>query len=148
MGKLETYLDLKSKMDEAAKNGKLKPNEVLALQEVNYRIDVLQTFKAFCNTAPVTDNKEALCFHFTLTQKYIENVISERKIGIKGDDKLKEKRQTAEASLRKVVNDGVRKFRSYAPSTKEKYRRDVCDYIVNVLSVWFPYRDQYVAINL
>ena len=148
MGKLETYLELKSKMDAKASENKLPLNGVLALQELNYRIDVLGTLKTLCNTAPITEDKHALCFHFELTQKYIENLIAERKIGVKANDELAKKRATAEENLKKVVNSGVKKFKFYRPTSDDKYKKDVSEYIVNVLTVWFPFRDQYVSINL
>lgn len=40
---------------------------------------VLETFRAICNTAPITSETEVIKKHFRITDSYINFVISERR---------------------------------------------------------------------
>ena len=63
----------------------MQTRENLALQELNYRISVLETFQAFAKDAPLGLKVEDLSYHYQLVDAYIKSVLSERQFGAKTD---------------------------------------------------------------
>ena len=63
--------------------GCLPLDELLFVQELNYRISVLETFQNFCKTAPVTTDTRVMSFHYQLVGAYTRFLMNERKFGLK-----------------------------------------------------------------
>ena len=125
----------------------IQPRENLALQELNYRICVLETFQAFSKSAPMGMKMDDLSYHYQLVDAYIKFVLSERQFGAKTDADGKKRRETAHQSLEKVVQAGRRQFRNFSPSKPEQYSQTVGKYINALLPVWMQYRDTYINLQ-
>ena len=82
------------------------PDELLALQEMNYRICVLETFQSMLRVIPMTTDIQVIANHFQVISCYMELLLKERKFGPKMDETQKQKRDTALASLENVIRDG------------------------------------------
>ena len=128
--------------------GKLPPELLLSVQELNYRIGVIETFQSFCKTAPVTTDGKVLCFHYQLVDAYIQLLLAERKFGVKTDEAGMKRRQTAETSLQRVVQDKRKQFSSFKASTPEQYKNTVLKMINTFLPIWMQFRETYVQIRL
>ena len=126
----------------------LPPEELLQLQELNYRICVLVTFQAFCNSAPITMDIRVMGYHFQLVDAYVRFLLTERKFGPKTDEEGKKKQATAFTSLQSVVQDGRKRFSSFSAGTQEQYKSSISQYINTVLPVWMQYRNTYININV
>lgn len=122
--------------------------DLLGMQELNYRICVLETFQAFCQSAPITLDTHVMAYHFQLMDAYIGFIQKERKFGLKTDEEGKRKRETAHVSLQTVIQNGRKCFSSFAAVTQEQYKSCVKQYINTILPVWIQYRNTYVNINL
>lgn len=80
--------------------GCLPLDELLFVQELNYRISVLETFQNFCKTAPVTTDTRVMSFHYQLVDAYTRFLMNERKFGLKTDENGQKKRETAFSAIR------------------------------------------------
>ena len=145
---LDLYIQ---KRDELLKNMPSDEKAVahlIILSEMNYRIDVLQTCKAFVSHAPVTQELSIIQCHYQQMDAYIRFMQAERKFGWKTDERGYKKRETAASSLARVADDYRRQFASFKASSDQQYRECVQKVINTVLPVWTQYRDTYVEINI
>ena len=127
--------------------GKELPLEsVIEFQELNYRIDVLETCKALTITAPITTDVKKMGFHYQLTEKILTALTNEHKFGPAVNEDGKKKREAALSALDRVIQDGRRRFRSFKATSQEQYKDTVTKFIGAVLNVWVQYRNTYVKI--
>lgn len=145
---LNAYINLQQTMAPRAEGGVLSTEELMLYQELLYRIDVLSTIRAFCKTAPITTEINVLSSHYKLVDAYIQCMTSERKIGAPANDALKEQRATGGDSLNKIVHNSRKTFSSFCPTSQEQYKQNIGSMISAILSIWVPYRNTYININL
>ena len=141
---IEYYLQ---KQEEARKQitaGTYKPEQLLILQELNYRICVLETMRDFCRSAPITTDVRQLCPHYRVVDAYIRFLMSERQLGSKTDEDGQKKRETAMSAFSKVVQDYQRRFSSFQATTPDQYKKVIESTINAVLPVWAQYRTTYI----
>lgn len=119
---------------------------IVVYQELNYRVDVLETCKALTVTAPVTTDVNKLRYHYQLTDKVLGALTTEHKFGPTVDEEGKKKRETALSSLERVIQDGRRRFSSFRATSQEQYKETVTKFIGTVLNIWVQYRNTYVKI--
>ncbi len=141
---LELYRQRQTAIREQIAAGSLPPEELVAMQEINYRICVLETFEAFTKSAPATMDTRVMGFHFQLVDAYVRFTMEERKFGPKTDDNGKKKRETAYQSFEQVVLDGRKRFSSFKATTQEQYKTCISNYIRTILPVWMQYRNTYI----
>ncbi|MCI9192456.1 MAG: hypothetical protein HFE92_03515 [Acutalibacter muris] len=147
MSILATYREKQADFNSRIAKHTMQTKENLALQELNYRICVLETFQAFSKSAPMGMKVDDLSYHYQLVDAYIKSVLSERQFGAKTDADGKKRRETAHQSLEKVVQAGRKQFSSFAPSKPEQYSQTVGKYINALLPVWMQYRDTYINLQ-
>ena len=132
--------EIRSKIEENS----LLPEELLFMQELNYRICVLETFQSFCKSAPVTTDVKVMGYHFQMVDAYVRFVLGERRFGPKTDEEGQKKRETALGSFERVVQDGRKRFTSFKPATQEQYKTCISQYVNTILPVWMQYRNTYI----
>lgn len=147
MSVLTSYREKQSEYNSRIAKHTMQTRENLALQELNYRISVLETFQAFAKGAPMGMKVEDLSYHYQLVDTYVKSVLNERQFGAKTDSDGKKRRETAHQSLEKVVQAGRKQFASFAPSKPEQYSQAVGKYISTLLPVWMQYRDTYINLQ-
>lgn len=147
MSILATYREKQADFNSRIAKHTMQAKENLALQELNYRICVLETFQAFSKSAPMGMKVDDLSYHYQLVDAYIKFVLSERQFGAKTDADGKKRRETAHQSLEKVVQAGRKQFSSFSPSKPEQYSQTVGKYINALLPVWMQYRDTYINLQ-
>ena len=67
---LEQYRKRQNDIREQIAANSLPLDQVLIMQELNYRICVLETFESLCKSAPVTMDTKSMGFHFQLVDAY------------------------------------------------------------------------------
>lgn len=144
MSVLQTYQEKKSQINKRIATHTVQLQESLALQELNYRIDVLETFQAFTKTAPMSMEPKQLGYHYQLVDNYVKFVLTERQFGPKTDEKGQKMRATALDSFQKVVQDGRKRFASFQATKPEQYSETLNKYINTVLPLWMQYRNTYI----
>ena len=122
------------------------PDELLALQEMNYRICVLDTFQSMLRVTPITTDIQVIANHFQVISCYVELHLKERKFGPKMDETQKQKRDTALASLESVVRDGKKRFMSFTAPNPDSYKKCIGKYCSAVLPMWMQYRETYISL--
>ena len=144
---LAQYQEQQKTLLDRLDSGKLTQDKLLALQELNYRICVLQTMQAYCKSAPISTDVRQIGYHYQLVSSSLRALLSERKFGPKADDSGMKHRQTAARSLEDVFADQTRRFQSFSASSPELYRKSVQAMINTVLPVWVTYRGTYINIE-
>ena len=102
---LEQYRKRQNEIREQIAANSLPLDQMLIMQELNYRICVLETFESLCKSAPVTMDTKSMGFHFQLVDAYVRFTLNERKFGPKTDVEGQKKRETALQSFTQVVQD-------------------------------------------
>lgn len=82
---LDQYRERQEEIRSKIAENSLLPEELLIMQELNYRICVLETFQSFCKSAPVTMDVKVMGYHFQLVDAYVRFVQNERRFGLKTD---------------------------------------------------------------
>lgn len=141
---LDQYREKQNVIRSQIAENSLPLEELLRMQELNYRICVLETFQAFCKSAPVTLDTKVMGYHFQMVDAYVRYVISERRFGPKTDADGQKKRETALVSFERVVQDGKKRFSSFTAGTQEQYKTTISSYINTILPVWMQYRNTYI----
>ena len=118
---LEQYRERQNNIRAQLAANSLPPEEILLMQEINYRICVLETFEAFCKSAPVTMDTRVMGFHFQIVDAYVRFALNERKFGPKVDAVGQKKRETAYQSFEQVALDGRKRFSSFSAGTQDQY---------------------------
>lgn len=78
---LEQYRNRQNEIREQIAANSLPLDQMLIMQELNYRICVLETFESLCKSAPVTMDTKSMGFHFQLVDAYVRFTLNERKFG-------------------------------------------------------------------
>ena len=143
---LAQYVATQNEMLLQVAGNELPMESVVEYQELNYRIDVLNTCKALTITAPVTTDAQKLGYHYQLTDKVLGTLTTEHKFGPSVDEEGKKKREASLSALERVIQDGRRRFQSLNITSNEQYKKLVISFIGAVLNVWIQYRNTYVNI--
>ena len=134
----------------------LPPEKLWLLQELVYRIGVFECCKVFQLSAPNTTDAAILGPHYKLVDAYIHHLAQERQFGKRGnaattegsaDQAQQKQRETALASLNKVIGDYRRRFQSYRPGTPEQYAADIGRALQTVLPAWMQHRNCYIDVK-
>ena len=122
-------------------------DELMNLQEMNYRMCVLETFQSMLRVTPVTTDLKVIVKHFQVVYFYMELLLKERKFGPKMDEAQKQKRDTALAALEAVVHDGKERFMSFTAPSVISYKQSIGKYCNAVLPMWMQYRETYISLQ-
>lgn len=144
---IDKYISAKKALEEKASNAKLDVPQLMELQELNYRIDVLDTTRLMLMTAPASKDGKLLCHHYSLVSAYMRYLFKDRQLGNKADDELKNKRETSNEALVRVIEDGCKRFKSFKAETEDTYKKQLNEFVGNVLTIWVQYRNTYVYLK-
>lgn len=143
---LAEYVAAQDEMLIKVAGNELPLESVIEFQELNYRVDVLETCKALTVTAPITTDVKKLGYHYQLTEKVLTALTTEHKFGPAVNEEGKKKREAALSALERVIQDGRKRFSSFKAASQEQYKEIVTKFIGAVLNVWIQYRNTYVKI--
>lgn len=143
---LDQYREKQNRFRSQIAENSLPLEDLLVMQELNYRICVLETFQSFCKSAPITMDTKVMGYHFQMVDAYVRFILNERKFGLKADAEGQKRRETARESLERVVQDGRKLFTSFSAGTQEQYKKSISSFSNAILPVWMQYRNTYVNI--
>ena len=75
---LDRYRTKKEALSSQIAANSLPLEDNFVMQELNYRISVLETLQSFCKTSPVTIETKVIAFHFQLVDRYLHFLLDER----------------------------------------------------------------------
>lgn len=145
---LQQYRDMQSNLKERMSSDQFTIDQILVLQELSYRISVIETFEIYCKTAPVTSNLMEMAIHYQLVDAHIQYTMTERRFGFKANDKVKKQRETVISTFENIVQDGRKRFSSISNGVPDQYKNDINSYIRVILPVWLQYRNCYINIAM
>ncbi len=141
---LDYYLEKQKNTREHINKGLLPVEQIFYLQELNYRICVLETMRDFCMTAPVSTDIKVLSLHYKTVEAYLKFITSERQFGLKTDENGIKQRETSFKALDNVVNEERRKYSGFKASSPNQYKEMISLTINSILFVWLQYRTNYI----
>lgn len=144
---LEQYLAMENTAKQKIAARSFATEGLMALQELQYRICVIETLKCFCLCTPEQPTPDGLCMHYRAVGTYLRFLVSERRMGSEADGEANKRRETARTAWMRVVEDSERRWSSYQVTTAEKYRKDITDTVNTVLPVWIQYRNTVLPIG-
>ena len=115
---MEQYQNQVKEFDEQLEAGTLPLAKMHILQELKYRISVMQSLRAFSKLAPKTLDKQKISYHYQITRTYLLLLVGGHPLGPNVDEEGMQRRETAEESLLRVVEDGVRRYGMHGTSHK------------------------------
>lgn len=148
MSKLNDYIELRENFRKKIEKGNFEPKEMLILQELNYRIEVLETFQSFCKTAPATADMGIIGYHHQLACAFVQKIASERQLGEKSNQEGTKRRETAQHSLERVVDDCCKRFAAFRAESEGQYQKALGAFVNTILPVWLQYRTSYVDVKV
>lgn len=148
MSKLNDYMKLREDFRKRIEEGDFEPKEMLIFQELNYRIEVLETLQSFCKTAPITVDTGIIGYHHQLVLAFVKRIASERQLGERSDQEGAKRRETAQHSLEKVVDDCCKRFAAFRAESQGQYQKALGTFINTILPVWLQYRSSYVDVKI
>lgn len=143
---LEEYNQKRASLFEQVVRESYPVDQLLAYQELLYRIDVLECCLAFVKTAPATADLRITGYHYRIWDGFLTCLLQERQLGPPGDEKLKRQRETALSNLQTVVFTFRKRFQSFAPTSPDTYRNEIQTMINTILPAWISLRNTYVAL--
>lgn len=141
---LDDYRKKQEEMKMQVAEGDFVVNFLMEMQELNYRIYVLETLQFFCKSAPVTEDMTQIGIHYQIMSTIVRSLLKEHTLGVKADEELKKKRETARGNLEAIIQDTGRQFNSFQMTAPDIYKRCVSSTINSVLAAWIQYRNTYV----
>ena len=146
---LARYWKLRIDFMDAHKETMPSPKQLWKLQEIMYRIEVLEVFKQFAVAAPLSTDWNVIRNHYLIVDAYAENLSKERDLPAAAPDSdIQKQRQTAFESLISVMTDFRKRYKSYKPQGPEQYQKDIERTIATVLPAWVQYRNTINEIKL
>ncbi len=143
---MEQYQEQVKELDQQLEAGKLPLTKMPILQELKYRISVMESLRAFSKLSPITLDKQKIGFHYNITKTYLTLLVGEHPLGPTVDEEGEQRRETAEDSLLRVVEDGARKFKKFSFENEDEYRNRIVKHITAVLPIWIQYRNTYIKL--
>jgi len=139
---LERYWKIRMDFMDAHKESMPSPSQLWSLQEIMYRIEVLEVFQQFAIAAPLSADMNVLFTHYKVVDAYVENLKKERDFpSAPPESDIQKQRQTALNSFISVAADYRKRYASYNPQSPEQYSKDIGRTIATVLPAWVQYRN-------
>jgi hypothetical protein len=146
---LERYWKIRIDFMDAHKETMPSPKQLWSLQEIMYRIEVLEVFQQISVAAPLSTDWNILRNHYLVVDAYAENLKKERDLpAAPTNSDLQKQRQTALSSLVSVIEDYKKRYASYNPQGPEQYQKDIGRTIATFLPAWIQYRNTINEIKL
>lgn len=145
---LDIYKEKQNVIEQAIKNKQLPLGDLERAQELTYRIHVIESFRTYCMTAPVTDNTKTMVEHLDKVSNFIKELPAERPVKAVTDEKVTKSRETAKSTLNDALSGIWNSFARFNPTSPEQYREQIIKNINGLIPVWLQYRDTLIPIKI
>ena len=141
---LDTYYKKQTELEEQMTSKEYPKEILLQMQELRYRISVLETFKMFCMSVPESCDPKVLDYHYQMMAFFVQMLLKERKFGLLADERGEKARSTAEDSLTAITRDSMKRIAIF--DVQNQYKANVLNRISAILPAWIQYRNTYVKV--
>ena len=152
MTMLQTLRMQRDTIHEQMKTGRLTVRQLFVLQEITYRIEVMESCQTIAVNAPESTNCKELSPHFQFADAFFHYAANDRRLGSPfGSEDEKKKglldRKTAEENLGNVIADARKRMQSFRPDSPSTYGAAIGKIVQTVLIAWIQHRNCYVDIT-
>lgn len=144
---LETYTQRKQALAQSMAQGGIKADTLWRYGELAYRVSVLETCQAYCRSAPVCTDRNALAMHYQMLDAYVQCLALERAYGPNRGQDTEKEREAAKINLGRVIQDYRGRFSSFAPTTDKSYSQEVSKVIGVLMPAWLQLRETFVPLR-
>lgn len=145
---LDIYKEKQNIVEQAVNQNMLPLSDLERVQELRYRIGVIEALRIYCKTAPVTDNVKTMVEHFTQVFNYLRGLQNEHTVQESTDEAVTNTRNTAKAALADAYNGIANTMSSFKMTSNEYYKETVIKMINGFIPVWLQYRDTLILIKV
>lgn len=145
---LDVYKEKQNIVEQAVNQNMLPLSDLERVQELRYRIGVIEALRIYCKTAPVTDNVKTMVEHFTQVFNYLRGLQNEHAVQESTDEAVINTRKTAKAALADAYNGIANTMSSFKMTSNEYYKETVIKMINGFIPVWLQYRDTLILIKV
>lgn len=145
---LDIYKEKQNIVEQAVNQNMLPLSDLERVQELRYRIGVIEALRIYCKTAPVTDNVKTMVEHFTQVFNYLRGLQNEHTVHESTDEAVTNTRNTAKAALADAYNGIANTMSSFKMTSNEYYKETVIKMINGFIPVWLQYRDTLILIKV
>ncbi|MBR1741022.1 MAG: hypothetical protein IJ733_03960 [Lachnospiraceae bacterium] len=143
---LEQYQARREICEMEIEGGSFRQEEMMELQELDYRISVLYTLQSLLASIRRDMGLPVLSWHYRVITTYFDQVAKERKFGSGMDAFRIKERDEALADMEKTIREEKERIRSVPPLDAPDYKKKMGKYFGAVLSAWMRYRQTYIKI--
>lgn len=144
---LEKYWQQKQALTQQMEQEKITAGILWRFGELVYRISVLETCQAYCKSAPVTADMQALLRHYQMLDAYIQSLALERSYGPNRGPDTEKERNAAKTNLSRVIEDYRKRFSSFAPASNKAYGQEIGKAVNTIMPVWLQLRETFVPLK-
>lgn len=145
---LDIYKEKQNIVEQAVKQNMLPLSDLERVQELRYRIGVIEALRIYCLTAPVTDNIETMLKHFNQVFDYLGGLEKEHLVKDSKDDAINNARKTAKSALGDSYKGIANVFGHFKATSQNSYKEQIINVINGFIPVWLQYRDSLIPIKI
>lgn len=146
MGMLQDYVERKNVIEDKM-DGATAHKYMLELQELKYRIFVMETLKVFTDAVPDINDGKAVKFYSGALSAFLRELPLDHAFAPKADDEGLQRRETAVEALQEVCDDACGKLKKYQPSAQDLYKKEITKIIKPITTVWVQYRNTLIEVG-
>lgn len=143
---LDRYIEMKNEMMEQMESHEMTQLELLAFQELAYRIGVLESCRVFTKSAPITMDSKVMLPHYRVVDAFMTTMLVERLVGKTPDEQTKVQRETARENVKKIEDSFRKNFSGFVPKNESQYKAGITAMMNTVLPAWIQYRNTYIML--
>lgn len=113
-----TYSQLRHEINNKLENGTLEADSIIVSQELHYRLSVIQSFREYVMSAPVSSDVAAMTTHYRMVLGFLKCLPNER---LYGKDIDKPGITECQKNLEDFYLQTKEFFMSFRPSSDEAY---------------------------
>lgn len=145
---LDIYKEKQNIVEQAVKQNMLPLSDLERVQELRYRIGVIEALRIYCLTAPVTENLEILLKHFNQVFDCLSGLAKEHLVKDSKDEAINNARKTAKAALDDSYIGMANVFGHFKATNQNSYKEQIIKVINGFIPVWLQYRDSLIPIKI
>lgn len=145
---LDIYKEKQNVVEQAINQNILPLSDLERVQELRYRIGVIEALRIYCKMAPITDNIEMMLKHFNQVFDYLGALAKEHLVKDSKDESINNARKTAKLALSDTYTGMANVFGHFKATSQNSYKEQIIKVINGFIPVWLQYRDTLILIKI
>ena len=145
---LDIYKEKQIIVEQAVNQNMLPLSDLERVQELRYRIGVIEALRIYCKTAPVTDNIKIMLEHFNQVFNYLGDLSKEHLVKDSKDEVVMNARKTAKEALADSYTGMANVFGHFKATSQNSYQEQIIKIVNGFIPVWLQYRDTLILVKI